>query len=79
MPTAVLTIDRPDASAAVSAVGPETHRDLPRTRTVIRMKGEKAELVIEADDVSSMRAAVNSYLECIKITEDIAKITKGTV
>lgn len=77
MPTAILTIDGPIASNAVLAIKPETHRDLLRTHTDIRMDGEKATLSIEAADTSAMRAALNSFLECVRITEDIEKITKG--
>ena len=78
MPTAVLTIDGPGVANTVSAVRPETRRDLLRTHTEIRMDGERAVLSIEAADTSAMRAALNSFLECVRITEDIEKITKGT-
>lgn len=78
MPSAVLTIDRPGANNIVSAIEPETRRDLLRTHTEIRTDGERAVLYIEAADTSAMRAALNSFLECVRITEDIEKITKGT-
>ncbi len=78
MLSAVLTIDRPGADTIVSAIEPETRRDLLRTHTEIRMDRERAVLYIEATDTSAMRAALNSFLECIRITEDIEKITKGT-
>lgn len=78
MPSAVLTFDCPGADTMVSAIEPETRRDLLRTHTEIRMDKERAVLYIEAADASAMRAALNSFLECIRITEDIEKITKGT-
>lgn len=62
----------------VSSLRPEARRDLLRTHTEIRMEGEKAVLTIDAADTSAMRAALNSFLECVMITENIEKITKGT-
>jgi KEOPS complex subunit Pcc1 len=43
------------------------------------MEGDEAVMTIEAADTSAMRAALNSFLECVMITEDIDKITKGTL
>ena len=78
MPTAVLILESENANVAVSALGPEVRRDLPRTRSRISSADGAAVLEIEAADTTSMRAAVNSFLECITITEDIDRITKGT-
>ncbi|MCQ2070696.1 MAG: hypothetical protein MJZ68_06170 [archaeon] len=78
MPTAVLKITSGCAEGAVTAIEPEVRRDLTRTHAEIRMDGDSAILSIESSDTSAMRAALNSYLECIVITENIEKITKGT-
>lgn len=79
MPSAVIVISNPGAANTVSSVSPEARRDLLRTHTEIRMEENKAVLSIEAADTSAMRAALNSFLECVMITENIEKITKGTI
>ncbi len=79
MPTAVLTIESDGAANTVSSVSPEARRDLLRTHSEIMMDGDRAVLTIEAADSSAMRAALNSFLECVMITENIEKITKGTI
>ncbi len=78
MPVAVITINGPNAANTVSSVEPEARRDLLRTHTEIRMDGEDAVLTISAADTSAMRAALNSFLECVMVTENIERITKGT-
>ncbi|MGI5964425.1 MAG: KEOPS complex subunit Pcc1 [Candidatus Methanomethylophilaceae archaeon] len=72
MLNAVLEIG--DESAAAS-VGPDL-TDQPRTRTSVRIGEGKTVIEITAADTSAMRAALNSCLECISITEDIGKITR---
>ncbi len=78
MPTAVLRIESGNAGTVVSAIEPETRRDLLRTHTDVGLEDGRAVIRIEADDTSAMRAALNSYLECIMITEKIDRITKGS-
>jgi KEOPS complex subunit Pcc1 len=79
MPSAVLTIAESGAANTVSSLSPEARRNLMRTHAEIRMEGDEAVMTIEAADTSAMRAALNSFLECVMITEDIDKITKGTL
>ena len=73
---AVLKVESSDAGTILSALQPETGRELPRTD--VSLSGDEASvtLVIDATDVSAMRAALNSYLGCIRITEDINRITR---
>ena len=78
MPTAVLSIDSGNAGTVTSAIGPEARRDLLRAHVDVSLEDGKAVIRIEADDSSAMRAALNSYLECIMITENIDRITKGS-
>lgn len=78
MPTAVLSIDSGNAGTVASVIGPEARRDLLRTHVDVSLEDGKAVIRIEADDSSAMRAALNSYLECIMITENIDRITKGS-
>ena len=51
-------------------------RELPRTRVSVTGRAGETLVEITASDTSAMRAALNSYLECIRITEDIERITK---
>lgn len=73
---ATLKVVSADAGTVASAITPEAGRELPRTR--VHVTAGKGETVVEitASDTSAMRAALNSYLECIRITEDIERITK---
>ena len=76
MLSARLRIDSPDAGAIVSSLTPEAGRELPRTHVEVSYSGGAALVSIDAKDSTAMRAALNSYLGCIRITEDISKITK---
>lgn len=73
---ATLRITGPAAPAAVPSISPEAGRELPRTETDVEYDGENALIRITATDTSAMRAAINSYLECIRIIEDIDNLTK---
>jgi KEOPS complex subunit Pcc1 len=73
---AEIRITSDDVSSIISALGPETGRELPRTRSNIRSENGVGVIELAASDASAMRAALNSYLECIKITEDISRITR---
>ncbi len=75
--SAELRIEGDAAGAALPSIGPEAGRELPRTETEIAADGEAAVIRIKAADASSMRAALNSYLECIRIIEDIHRLTEG--
>ncbi|MBQ8373644.1 MAG: CTAG/PCC1 family protein [Candidatus Methanomethylophilaceae archaeon] len=73
---ATLRITGAAARSAVPSISPEAGRELPRTETDITSDGEDAVICIRATDTSAMRAAINSYLECIRIIEDIDYLTK---
>ncbi len=73
---ATLRITGAAAQAAVPSISPEAGRELPRTETDIRSEGDDAIITITATDTSAMRAAINSYLECIRIIEDIDNLTR---
>jgi KEOPS complex subunit Pcc1 len=70
---AVLTTDV-NADVIVSVLAPEVGRELPRTETDIIRNGDTVTITVSAKDASAMRAALNSYLGWIRITEDIGKI-----
>ncbi|MFA6805596.1 MAG: KEOPS complex subunit Pcc1 [Candidatus Methanomethylophilaceae archaeon] len=64
------------SETVLSALGPESGRILPRTKVTLHNEDGNAVIDITASDTSAMRAALNSYLECIRITEDIGNITR---
>jgi len=73
---ATLKITGAAASSAVPTISPEAGRELPRTETKIGMDGDDAVITVTATDSTAMRAALNSYLECIRVIEDIGQLTK---
>lgn len=79
MLSARLRIESPDAEAILSSLKPEAGRELPRTHVEVSGSGTSALVSIDANDTTAMRAALNSYLGCIRITEEISKITKVNV
>ena len=76
MLSARLRIDSPDAGAIASSLKPEAGRELPRTTVGIERSGDSVLVSIDAKDTTAMRAALTSYLGCVRITEEISKITK---
>ena len=62
------------APAASRELRPEAGRELPRTHVEIEDSEGLVTVRIEAADTSAMRAALNSYLGCIKIVEDINQV-----
>jgi len=53
---------------------PESKRNLPRTKVEIKNKKNKLILSITADDVSALRAGINSYLRWIKTAVDMSNV-----
>ena len=54
------------ASIVVAALAPEITHKIPKSNISVSLKGATLNLSIEADDVSSLRAACNSYLRWIQ-------------
>jgi len=75
MLSAVLTVDG-DADVILSTLSPEIGRELPRTDTNISRDNDAVIIKVEAKDASAMRAALNSYLGWIRITENIKEMIK---
>lgn len=74
MLSAALTVEG-DADVILSTLSPEIGRELPRTDTNIILENDTVTIRVSAKDVSAMRAALNSYLGWIRITEDIKKMS----
>ena len=74
MLSAVLTTAG-DADVVLSTLSPEIGRELPRTETDIIRDRDTVTIRVKAKDVSAMRAALNSYLGWIRITENIREMS----
>jgi KEOPS complex subunit Pcc1 len=75
MLSAVLTMTG-DADVILSTLSPEIGRELPRTETDIFRDGDTVTVKVKAKDASAMRAALNSYLGWIRITENIKAMSE---
>ncbi|WP_400207440.1 KEOPS complex subunit Pcc1 [Candidatus Methanomassiliicoccus intestinalis] len=74
MPKAVLQLDTPHEAAVWSALFPEIGREVPRTHVEISRKDGGITLSIDATDIGALRAALNSYIRWIAVSEDIANM-----
>ena len=54
------------ASIVVAALSPEIIHKIPRSFVSVSLNGSIVDLSIEADELSSLRAACNSYLRWIQ-------------
>ena len=72
--SATLSADT-DPGTIVSVLSPEIGRGLPRTATDISADGDTVTIRVFAKDCSAMRAALNSYLGWIRITENIKQMS----
>ncbi len=55
---------------------PELGEDYQRTRTTLELKDNLLILNVEANDIVSMRAALNGWLRLIKITYEMCSLHK---
>jgi tRNA threonylcarbamoyladenosine modification (KEOPS) complex Pcc1 subunit len=55
-----------DATVVAQSLSPEIQHKIPRSQVVFCVKKNVLEVVIESDEVSSLRAACNSYLRWIQ-------------
>jgi KEOPS complex subunit Pcc1 len=63
------------ADVILSTLSPEIGRELPRTESDITRNGDMVTIKVLAKDPSAMRAALNSYLGWIRITENIREMS----
>jgi tRNA threonylcarbamoyladenosine modification (KEOPS) complex Pcc1 subunit len=69
---AVISVDRDEARAErlVRTLAPEAAREVPRARCeIVRVAPGRMELRIETRDTGSLRAALNTYLGWISLTD----------
>ena len=62
-----------EAKIVAESLNPEIKHKIPNTKVEINFKGEKIFLTITADNISSLRAACNSYLRWISVALDVEK------
>jgi len=70
---ATLTVSSPFASNVADAIGPEAGREIPRTRAEVCHSGDHMTLTLDADDISALRAALNSYIRWMSIAEKMSE------
>lgn len=56
------------------ALLPELEEDYQRTKTALKLDDGKLILNVEANDIISMRAALNGWLRLIKITYEMCSL-----
>ncbi len=57
---------------------PELAEDYQRTKTTLTLKDNSLILNVEANDLVSMRAALNGWLRLIKITYEMCSLSLNT-
>jgi len=65
-----------DAEVILHALSPEASQKIPKSETELSVKGTTLTLRIGAEDLSSLRAACNSYLRWIQTTMSVQDLVK---
>lgn len=61
------------ATAIAHALTPETESGVPKTTSRVRREGHEIHITIDADDLASLRAALNSYVRWAEAAERAAR------
>lgn len=70
----VFDFDTPDEARIVtSSIDPEIKNKIPKTKVKTSLSGKTFTITIEATDLSSLRAASNSYLRWINTALNVKK------
>ncbi len=56
------------------ALLPETLEEFPRSRAALSVGGGMLHLLVDAEDVTAMRAALNTWLRLIKVACEMVEI-----
>lgn len=62
-----------DARVIAESLDPEIKHKIPKTNVMVSLSNKTFSLEIQAKDVSSLRAACNSYLRWINTALDVKK------
>ena len=65
------------ASTIYHALLPETLEAFPRSRAALSVDGRTLHLIVDAEDVTALRAALNTWLRLIKVACEMAEIRHG--
>ena len=63
-----------EAKIIAESLDPEIKHKIPKTNVKVSLSEKKISLAIEAKDISSLRAACNSYLRWINTALNVKKI-----
>ena len=70
---AKLTIRTEHADVVRQALSPELAEKIPRTKVAVTGEGAAVVIDIEADDLTALRAALNSYIRWGNVAEETAE------
>ncbi len=70
---ATITLRSDYAEVVRRALSPELAETIPRTRVSVSGSDREVVIEIEADDLASLRAALNSYIRWGNVAEETAK------
>jgi tRNA threonylcarbamoyladenosine modification (KEOPS) complex Pcc1 subunit len=62
-----------EASIIADALNPEIKQKIPKTNVKVNLSGKTFSIHLEAKDISSLRAACNSYLRWINTALNVKK------
>jgi len=62
-----------DARVVYNSLNPEIKHKIPKTKIKVKLKETVLKIDIEANDISSLRAACNSYLRWINTALSVKK------
>lgn len=77
MRRATITLEGPEAPVVYEALRPETGRDVPKARVSMRATRNRLTLIIDAEDTSALRAAVNSYVRWADVAARVGREVKA--
>lgn len=70
---AELTIRTRNAGVVLGALSPEMAERVPRTRVQVEAGEGEVTIKVEAEDLASLRAALNSYIRWADVAEETAE------
>jgi len=62
-----------EANIVANSINPEIKNKIPKTKVDTNLSGKTFSITIEAKDLSSLRAAINSYLRWINTALTVKK------
>ncbi len=70
---ATLTLRTKHAEVVSKALSPELTERIPRTKVDVTTRGGEVVIEVEADDMTALRAALNSYIRWSNVAEETAE------